>query len=176
MRRGASIYKSAAAGGAGGQRQLSTTNDVNPTKGMGLLWFPCGTAAGLKCQVFSEELAPLTSNFKLHTSNFIRAKRTQFRPPVEDVGRGRPTYKACETNPIWPGRAANAQNKAKLGWTGASRQRSSCWPWLGRRANVQNEPNLAPTAGAPEVKCAKRTQFPSWGRCWAQPALPRGGL
>jgi hypothetical protein len=81
---------------------------------MGIAGCPCGTVSSSKCQVFSEELAPLTSNLKLHTSNFIRAKRTQFA-----LGRRRQTEKTV-------------QNEAKLGMAGVCRQGQSCRAWLGR--------------------------------------------
>jgi hypothetical protein len=58
------------------------------------------------------------------------------------VGRGPAGSETCKTNPIWPGRVANAQNKAKLGPHGVVRQRLPCRPGLGRG-----------------VKRAKRTQF-----------------
>jgi hypothetical protein len=123
----ASIYGSPAVGGGDGQRRSSLTNGANPTKGMGLVGVPCGTVPSLKCQVFRAELAPLTANFKLRTSNFICAKRTQFGPAG----------------------GQNAQNKPKLGRTGVCGRRSSRGSRPGREVTAQNEPNL--WAGGPRI-------------------------
>jgi hypothetical protein len=58
------------------------------------------------------------------------AKRTQFGPAGGQT---------CETNPIWPGRAANAQNKAKLGRRG---KMSGGDAQPTKRQNAQNEANF----------------------------------
>ncbi len=65
---GASNYRSAAAGGGGGPRQSAITHCATPTKGMGIVWFPCGGVSSWRCQVFSEEPAPPTSNCTPGTS------------------------------------------------------------------------------------------------------------
>jgi hypothetical protein len=90
--RKASTYGSSPAGGGGGcQRQSSTTNHANPTKGMGYLWFPCGTVSSLKRQV-GEGLVPnpLASNLALF-------RRTPYGATTNGA-------KMRKTNPISPRR------------------------------------------------------------------------
>jgi hypothetical protein len=165
-RRKASIYGRAAAGGGGCQRQSSTTNGTNPTKGMGTLGFALGRVSRLKCQSVEQKgpgardcraaslLAMTCCGLRIgrgrpgghprhnaqNKPNLARpegesGKQTQFRPPAEDVGRGRPTYEEADRAKRTQFRAAvgarrrrNAQNEAKLGATGVCGERSSCGP------------------------------------------------
>jgi hypothetical protein len=205
-RRKASIYGRAAAGGGGCQRQSSTTNGTNPTKGMGTLGFALGRVSRLKCQSVEQKgpgardcraaslLAMTCCGLRIgrgrpgghprhnaqNKPNLARpegesGKQTQFRPPAEGVGWGRPSpdqvggqalrrAESCETKPILPGprrlTEGIVQNEAKLRRIGPCRQRrSSRGPWGGRGVKRAKRTQFGRSARPQSAKCAKRTQF-----------------
>jgi hypothetical protein len=85
------------------------------------------------------------------TDGGVRAKRSQtwgdwgmWAKAVVVWGVARPGSESCKTNPIWPDRRVNAQNKPNLGHRGKV---SGGYAQPTKSRNLQNEPNFGQPAG-----------------------------